>query len=72
MTDKELLALCADAFDAMPVAANALEFFKSGRAGWSAAEMQLAYVGNRSHILARVMADRVRNHIEADKILSGN
>lgn len=69
MTDKELLTLCADAFDAMPIAANARKLLRSGRIS-NAASANIPYAGNRSHVLAKVMAGRVRNHIEADKMLS--
>lgn len=71
MTDKELLVLCADAFDATLAADNARKLLKSGRIVNGAAE-NLPYAGNRSHVLARVMAARIRSHIQSDKILMLN
>lgn len=71
MTDKELLTLCADAFDATLVADRARKLLKSGRIINGGAE-NFPYAGNRSHVLAKVMSARIRSHIEADKMLSGD
>jgi len=62
MTDKELLALCADAFDATLVANKARALLKSGRIVNGAAE-NFPYAGNRSHVLAKVMRERIRTHL---------
>lgn len=62
MTDKELLALCADAFDATLVADKARKLLKSGRIVNGAAE-NFPYAGNRSHVLAKVMREKVREHL---------
>lgn len=70
MTDKELLALCADAFDATLVAARARRLLNSGRIP-KVTGPDIPYAGNRSHVLAKVMRERIRSHIEADKMLSG-
>lgn len=62
MTDKELLALCADAFDATLVAAQARKLLEGGRIVNGAAE-NFPYAGNRSHVLANVMAEKIRKHL---------
>lgn len=62
MTDKELLALCADAFDATLVAARARRLLKSGRIVNGVAE-NFPYAGNRSHVLAKVMRTKIREHL---------
>ncbi len=57
MTDKELLALCQEAFGAIPVAARARKVLKKlDRA-------PVAYAGNGSHILASEMAHLIDEHL---------
>lgn len=58
MNDRELLVLCIDAFKAIPVAAKARKLL-------IAIEGQDAspYAGNRSHILAKVMEEKLEQHL---------
>ena len=58
ITDRELLKDCLDAFEAIPVAAKSRKVLKKlGR-------KDEAWAGNRSHVLARYMADTIRIHLE--------
>ena len=54
MTPDEMLRLCAEAFEAIPVAAKSRKVLKK------LGEVPGAYAGNGSHILAAEMAKRVR------------
>ena len=57
MTDRDLLRMCLEAFEAIPVAAKARKMLKTldRKPG--------AYAGNGSHILCREMAEIVRERI---------
>lgn len=58
ITDRQLLQDCADAFDALPIAANSRKMLKR----WN------VFAGNgnrRSHVLARYMAETIRLHLDA-------
>ena len=57
ISDRELLQDCADAFDAMPIAAASRKLLKK----WG--QKTEAYAGNRSHVLARYMAELIREHL---------
>jgi hypothetical protein len=58
ITDRELLQDCLDAFEAIPVAARARKVLKKfGR-------KDEAWAGNRSHVLARYMAETIKLHLE--------
>jgi hypothetical protein len=57
-TDKELLAMCQAAFEAIPVAAKARKALK--KLGCKPA----AYAGNGSHILAETMAKMIDEHLQ--------
>jgi hypothetical protein len=58
MTDSELLAICQLAFEATPVADKAKKVLK--KLGHESAP----YAGNRSHVLARVMAEMIEKHLK--------
>lgn len=58
-TDKELLELCKKAFDAIPIAAKARRVLVEEFEGDAP-----AYSGNRSHVLARAMAEIISKHLE--------
>lgn len=58
MTDSELLAMCQAAFEAIPVAANARKALKK------LGKSDGAYIGNRSHVLADVMARMIDDHLK--------
>jgi hypothetical protein len=60
MTDREMLVLCADAFAALPIAAKSRKLLKAIQ-GKDAAP----YAGNRSHVLARVMGEKIEQHLLA-------
>ena len=60
MTDKELLSLCVDAFTAIPVAQKSRKLLIAIE-GQDAAP----YAGNRSHILAAVMVEKIEAHLAA-------
>lgn len=60
MTDRDLLELCAIAFDAIPQAAKSRRVMKK--------HLKMtpgAYAGNGSHLLAKAMADKVCLHLKA-------
>ena len=60
ITDRELLQDCLKAFEAIPVAAKSRKVLKDfGR-------KDEAWAGNRSHVLARYMAETIRAHLEED------
>lgn len=62
MTDRELLLLCIDAFDATPVSAAARKVMKK--------QLNIvpgAYAGNGSHILAGLMAEKIRSHCNVER-----
>lgn len=62
MTDRELLMLCIDAFDAIPVSGNARKLMKK--------QLKIvpgAYAGNGSHILAKLMAEKIRGHCNVER-----
>jgi hypothetical protein len=61
ITDRELLQDCLDAFEAIPVAANARKILKKFE------QKTAAYGGNRSHVLARYMAETIRLHLSETK-----
>ncbi len=58
MTDRELLVRCREAFEAIPVAANSRKLLVLIQG-----EDAPAYAGNRSHVLARVMVDRINEQL---------
>lgn len=58
MTDRELLVLCIDAFKAIPVAARSRKLLVA-ITGKDASP----YAGNRSHVLARVMEEKIEDHL---------
>ena len=58
MTDRELLVRCREAFEAIPVAAKARKLLIVVQG-----EDAPAYAGNRSHVLARVMVDRINKQL---------
>jgi hypothetical protein len=58
MTDQELLVLCAAAFAVIPIAAKSRKLLISIQDEDSA-----PYAGNRSHILARVMKEKIEDHL---------
>jgi hypothetical protein len=58
MTDKELLAMCQAAFEAIPVAARARKVLKGLK------RKPTAYAGNGSHILAAEMALMIDKHLK--------
>jgi hypothetical protein len=58
MTDRDLLRLCLDAFDAIPVAAKARKMLKNLE------RVPGAYAGNGSHILCAEMVKIIRERIE--------
>jgi hypothetical protein len=58
MTDKELLAMCQAAFEAIPVAAKARKVLKK------LDRTPGAYAGNGSHILATQMAAMINEHLQ--------
>jgi hypothetical protein len=57
MTDRDLLKLCLDAFEAIPVAASARKMLKALK------RQPGAYDGNGSHILCKEMAAIIRERI---------
>ncbi len=57
ITDRELLVDCAAAFEAMPRADESRKLLKK----WD--QEPLPYSGNRSHVLARYMAELIRSHL---------
>lgn len=60
-TNREMLELCVEAFDALPVAAKSRKVLKD------LGEQVQSYAGNRSHVLAATMARIVRKHLEDTK-----
>ena len=57
ISDRELLQDCLTAFEAIPVAAKSRSVLKKfGR-------KDEAWAGNRSHVLARYMAETIRDHL---------
>ena len=58
MTDKELLAMCWAAFEAIPVAAKARKVLKKLE------KTPKAYAGDGRHILAKTMADMIDEHLK--------
>lgn len=58
MTDKELLVLCREAFQSIPVAARARKVLKKLE------RAPVAYAGNGSHILATEMALMIDKHLQ--------
>lgn len=58
MTDKELLAICQTAFEAIPSADKARKVLKK------LGERPAAYAGNGSHILAKTMAEMINEHLQ--------
>ena len=58
MTDKELLAMCQVAFEAIPIAAKARKCLKQLN------KVPAAYAGNGSHILAAEMARLIDEHLQ--------
>jgi hypothetical protein len=58
LSDRELLEDCLKAFEAIPIAAASRKMLKH------LGQQPVAYAGNGSHILARVMADELRHHLE--------
>lgn len=58
MTDKELLAMCQAAFEAMPIAAKARKVLKKLE------QKPAAYAGNGSHILASTMSKMIDEHLQ--------
>ncbi len=58
MTDKELLAMCWAAFEAIPVAHKARKVLRQ------LDRQPVAYAGNGSHILAGEMAKMIDEHLK--------
>lgn len=58
MTDKELLAACQLAFEAIPVAPKARQMLRKMD------RQPVAYAGNGSHILAQTMAEMINEHLQ--------
>ena len=58
MTDRELLVMCIDAFNAIPVAARSRKLLVAIQG-----EDASPYAGNRSHVLAGVMKDKIEAHL---------
>lgn len=58
MTDKELLAICQAAFEAIPVAARARKVLKK------LDKAPASYAGNGSHILSATMAKMIDDHLQ--------
>jgi len=58
MTDKELLLLCAEAFDAMPVAAKCRKFLKA-----KLDKTPAVYAGNGGYLLSAEMGRKIRAHL---------
>lgn len=56
MTDRELLELCREAFQAIPLSAAARKMLKK------MGQIPGAYAGNGSHILARAMVVEIDKH----------
>ena len=59
MTDRDLLRLCKEAFEAIPIAAKARKMLKN------LDRVPTAYAGNGSQILCKEMAAIIRERIEA-------
>ena len=57
MTDRDLLKLCLEAFESIPIAANARKMLKKLE------RKPGAYAGNGSHILCREMVDILKERI---------
>jgi hypothetical protein len=57
MTDRELLKLCREAFEAIPVAAKARKMLKELE------RVPSAYTGNGSHTLCREMVDIISERV---------
>jgi hypothetical protein len=58
MTDKELLAMCQAAFEAIPVASQARKVLRK------LDRIPEAYAGNGSHILSATMAKMIDDHLQ--------
>jgi hypothetical protein len=58
MTDKELLAMCQAAFEAIPVAAQARKVLRK------LDRVPAPYAGNGSHILSATMAEMIDEHLQ--------
>lgn len=58
MTDKELLAICQAAFEAIPIAAKSRKMLKK------LDKTPASYAGNGSHILAATVAKMIDEHLQ--------
>lgn len=58
MTDKEMLAVCQVAFEAIPVAGKARKMLRKME------REPAAYAGNGSHSLAQTMAEMINEHLK--------
>jgi len=57
MTDRDLLRMCIEAFEAIPIAAEARKMLKN------LDRRPVSYAGNGSHILCREMIEIIKNRI---------
>ena len=60
-SDRDMLNLCLEAFEVIPVASDSRKLLK--RVGIVAG----AYAGNRSHVLATEMVKRLRVHLKLEE-----